>query len=117
MIAAMMWTAALFRIAFAAHWKFINQLDRPDADSIDGIPPAIRGDLEAAASQAMDNPVFYTQMAHARICSIQSKVAKSLSRQGGPQKSTVGTVAEVTEYLPSSPTLPGALPRIRSRWR
>ena len=34
-------------------------------------------DLEAAASQAMDNPVFYTQMAHARICSIQSKVAEA----------------------------------------
>ena len=34
-------------------------------------------DLEAAASQAMDNPVFYTQMAHARICSIQRKAEEA----------------------------------------
>ena len=34
-------------------------------------------DLEAAASQAMDNPVFYTQYAHARIRSIQAKVAEA----------------------------------------
>ena len=34
-------------------------------------------DLEAAASQAMDNPVFYTQYAHARIRSIQNKVAEA----------------------------------------
>ena len=34
-------------------------------------------DLEAAVAQAMDNPVFYTQMAHARICGIQRKVAEA----------------------------------------
>ena len=34
-------------------------------------------DLEAAASQAMDNPVFYTQYAHARIRSIQTKAAEA----------------------------------------
>ena len=34
-------------------------------------------DLEAAASQAMDNPVFYTQYAHARIRSIQNKAAEA----------------------------------------
>ncbi len=28
-------------------------------------------DLELAASQAMDNPVYYVQMAHARLCSIE----------------------------------------------
>lgn len=32
-------------------------------------------DLDLAASKAMDNPVFYVQMAHARLCSIQAKVA------------------------------------------
>ena len=30
-------------------------------------------DLDLAASKVMDNPVFYVQMAHARIRSIQSK--------------------------------------------
>ncbi len=34
-------------------------------------------DLELAASQAMDNPVFYTQYAHARIASIQRKAAEA----------------------------------------
>ena len=28
-------------------------------------------DLELAASQAMDNPVYYVQMAYARLCSIE----------------------------------------------
>jgi arginyl-tRNA synthetase len=32
-------------------------------------------DLALAASKAMDNPVFYVQMAHARLCSIQAKAA------------------------------------------
>jgi arginyl-tRNA synthetase len=32
-------------------------------------------DLGLAASTAMDNPVFYVQMAHARLCSIQAKAA------------------------------------------
>ena len=30
-------------------------------------------DLEIAASRAMENPVFYVQMAHARLCSIELK--------------------------------------------
>ncbi len=34
-------------------------------------------DLELAASQGMDNPVFYVQMAHARLRSIQTKVAQA----------------------------------------
>jgi arginyl-tRNA synthetase len=34
-------------------------------------------DLELAASQGMDNPVFYVQMAHARLCSIQAKVTEA----------------------------------------
>ena len=34
-------------------------------------------DLELAASKAMDNPVFYVQMAHARLRSIQAKVAEA----------------------------------------
>ena len=46
--------------------KFINQLDRPDADRIDGIPPAIA------------------------VKAFRGKVGR---------KSTVGTAAEVTEYL------------------
>ena len=32
-------------------------------------------DLDEVAKQGMDNPVFYVQYAHARICSIQAKVA------------------------------------------
>ena len=31
-------------------------------------------DLDLAASKVMENPVFYVQMAHARLCSIQNKV-------------------------------------------
>ena len=46
--------------------KFVNQLDRPDADRIDGIPPAIA------------------------VKAFRGKVGR---------KSTVGTAAEVTEYL------------------
>ena len=46
--------------------RFINQLDRPDADRIDGIPPAIA------------------------VKAFRGKVGR---------KSTVGTAAEVTEYL------------------
>jgi arginyl-tRNA synthetase len=34
-------------------------------------------DLALAASKAMDNPVFYVQMAHARLRSIQTKVAEA----------------------------------------
>ena len=34
-------------------------------------------DLELAASQAMDNPVFYVQMAHARLCSIERNAAEN----------------------------------------
>ena len=33
-------------------------------------------DLDLAASQGMDNPVYYVQMAHARLRSIQAKVAE-----------------------------------------
>ena len=34
-------------------------------------------DLELAASKAMENPVFYVQMAHARLRSIQAKAAEA----------------------------------------
>ena len=34
-------------------------------------------DLELAASQAMDNPVYYVQMAHARLCSIERNAAEN----------------------------------------
>ncbi|MCB0995976.1 MAG: arginine--tRNA ligase [Acidimicrobiales bacterium] len=34
-------------------------------------------DLALAAKQGMDNPVYYVQMAHARLCSIQAKVAEA----------------------------------------
>ena len=34
-------------------------------------------DLELAASQGMDNPVYYVQMAHARLRSIQAKVEQA----------------------------------------
>ena len=34
-------------------------------------------DLELAASKAMENPVFYVQMAHARLRSIQTKAAEA----------------------------------------
>ena len=34
-------------------------------------------DLEIAASRAMENPVYYVQMAHARLCSIQRNAAES----------------------------------------
>lgn len=34
-------------------------------------------DLAVAASAAMENPVFYVQMAHARLCSIQQRVAEA----------------------------------------
>ncbi len=34
-------------------------------------------DLAVAASQAMENPVFYVQMAHARLCSIERKAAEA----------------------------------------
>ncbi len=34
-------------------------------------------DLAVAASHAMENPVFYVQMAHARLCSIERKAAEA----------------------------------------
>ena len=34
-------------------------------------------DLEEVAKQGMDNPVFYVQYAHARICSIFAKAAEA----------------------------------------
>lgn len=34
-------------------------------------------DLELAASQAMDNPVYYVQMAHARLCSIERNATEN----------------------------------------
>lgn len=49
----------------AARFHFLMQ--GPDS--------ALRLDLDAMVAQSMDNPVFYVQMAHARICSIQQKAA------------------------------------------
>ncbi|MGI9602787.1 MAG: arginine--tRNA ligase [Acidimicrobiales bacterium] len=34
-------------------------------------------DLDLVAAQVMENPVFYVQMAHARLCSIQRKAAEA----------------------------------------
>ena len=34
-------------------------------------------DLAVAAAQVMENPVFYVQMAHARLCSIERKAAEA----------------------------------------
>jgi len=34
-------------------------------------------DLDEVKKQAMDNPVFYVQYAHARICSIEAKAAEA----------------------------------------
>ena len=39
-------------------------------------------DLELAASKAMDNPVFYVQMAHARLRNIQAKAAEAGVERG-----------------------------------
>ncbi|GIS34052.1 MAG: hypothetical protein Ct9H90mP5_05010 [Acidimicrobiaceae bacterium] len=36
-------------------------------------------DLELAASQGMDNPVYYFQMAYARLCSIERKQMSMVS--------------------------------------
>lgn len=49
----------------AARFHFLMQ--GPDS--------ALNLDLDAIVRQSMDNPVFYVQMAHARICSIQRKAA------------------------------------------
>jgi len=38
-------------------------------------------DLELAKSQSMENPVYYVQYAHARICSIFSEAEKQLKRK------------------------------------
>lgn len=51
----------------AARFHFLMQ--GPDS--------ALRLDLDAIVAQSMDNPVFYVQMAHARICSIQQKAAEA----------------------------------------
>jgi arginyl-tRNA synthetase len=44
-------------------------------------------DLELAASKAMDNPVYYVQMAHARLCSIQTKAGEA-GIEAGPVADT-----------------------------
>lgn len=51
----------------AARFHFLMQ--GPDS--------ALRLDLDAIVAQSMENPVFYVQMAHARICSIQQKAAEA----------------------------------------
>ncbi|RIK09364.1 MAG: arginine--tRNA ligase [Acidobacteria bacterium] len=51
----------------AARFHFLMQ--GPDS--------ALRLDLDAIVAQSMENPVFYVQMAHARICSIQRKAAEA----------------------------------------
>ena len=43
-------------------------------------------DLEAAAAQAMDNPVFYTQYAHARIVSIGAQGGRSRYRTAATRR-------------------------------
>lgn len=51
----------------AARFHFLMQ--GPDS--------ALRLDLDAIVAQSMENPVFYVQMAHARICSIQRKAGEA----------------------------------------
>lgn len=51
----------------AARFHFLMQ--GPDS--------ALNLDLDAIVAQSMENPVFYVQMAHARICSIQAKGRES----------------------------------------
>lgn len=51
----------------AARFHFLMQ--GPDS--------ALNLDLDAMVAQSMENPVYYVQMAHARICSIQRKAAEA----------------------------------------
>jgi len=57
-------------------------------------------DLELATNETDQNPVFYVQYAHARICSIQRKAANEL---GVPERADAGTVdaAESATLHPS----------------
>ena len=47
-------------------------------------------DLDVVSSQAMDNPVYYVQMAYARIRSITRKAAERRGRAPGPGPRSTG---------------------------
>ncbi|ADU61304.1 MAG: arginine--tRNA ligase [Pseudodesulfovibrio sp.] len=53
-------------------------------------------DLELVKQKTMDNPVFYVQYAHARICSLNAKAAEAGVAPAGPDKAALALLD--TEY-------------------
>lgn len=54
-------------------------------------------DLELAKTQSMDNPVYYVQYAHARICSIKRKAAEENLIVPGPGQADLSLLTEPEE--------------------
>lgn len=54
-------------------------------------------DLELAKTQSMDNPVYYVQYAHARICSIKRKAAEENLTVPGPGQADLSLLTEPEE--------------------
>ncbi len=55
-------------------------------------------DLDAVKQQSEDNPVFYPQYAHARICSIFRKAAEVMGEEAGQQTSATERESGSYEY-------------------
>ena len=52
-------------------------------------------DLELATQKTMDNPVYYVQYAHARICSVLRKAGENNVQVPGPEAATPDTLAHL----------------------
>jgi len=71
-------------------------------------------DLDLAKSQSNDNPVYYVQMAHARICSVMRRceqLAMTFDQQAGLASLALLTEPEEAELLTQLATYPELLER------
>jgi len=71
-------------------------------------------DLDLAISQSNDNPVYYVQMAHARICSVMRRceqLGMSFDQQAGLESLALLTEPEEAELLTLLATYPELLQR------
>ena len=55
-------------------------------------------DLAKVAAQVMENPVFYVQMAHARLCSIADRARAAGVVQGGIHQTNLGLLTHEREH-------------------
>lgn len=71
-------------------FRFFLLMRKPDS--------LIEFDLDLAKKQSQENPVYYVQYAHARLCSIERTAGEQGVALSGPQGADLGLLAEPEEF-------------------